>query len=79
MGTPCWLSYALTSVLRQRVQMFSRMYVPATKIRCLLMLGFRVRLLCVAFRSQRPPWVWRIYRPNTVVFAQTSQAPLAMM
>lgn len=58
--------------------MFRRMDSPPKKIRCLLMLGLKVRDFLVALRSQRPPWVWRMCRPNIVVFAQTSQAPLAM-
>lgn len=60
------------------MQMLRRMDSPPKKMRCLLMLGLKVRDFLVALRSQRPPWVWRMCRPNIVVFAQTSQAPLAM-
>src|SRR5688572_21852719 len=45
---------------------------------CFWTFGLNVRDFFVALRSQRPPWVWRMCRPNIVVFAQTSQAPLAM-
>jgi len=58
--------------------MLSRMDSPPKKIRCLLMLGLKVRDFFGALRSQRPPCLWRMCRPNIVVFAQTSQAPLAM-
>ena len=71
-------SQDFTRVLRQRVQMLSRMDSPPKKIRCLLMLGLKVRDFFGALRSQRPPCLWRMCRPNIVVFAQTSQAPLAM-
>ena len=68
----------LERVRRQRVQMLRRYQLPFTKTRWFCTFGLNVRLFFGALSIQRPECWCRMWRPNWVVFAQTSQAPLAM-